>query len=724
MLSILPSRWSPVRAALLLLALAAAVSPGSAQQDSARLTVHVRSGEVPVPGARVAAGAVSATTDSAGTVVLTLEAGRHRVAAEKEGAGRASLTLTLREGADTTVVLVFAAVEEHAEELEELVVVSTRTGQRIEDEPIRVEVLAREEVEEKMLMTPGDIAMMLNETSGLRVQSTASSLGGAGVRIQGLRGRYTQILSDGLPLYGGQTGALGLLQIPPMDLGQVEVIKGVASALYGSSALGGVVNLISRRPADDRELLLNGTTLGGADAVYWSSGPLQDRWGYTLLAGGHRQGRADLDDDGWADVPEYRRGVLRPRLFWDDGAGRSVLFTLGGTAENREGGGQVPGEGEFPEALRTRRLDGGAVGRILLRGDRLLSVRGSGVVQWHEHRFGTVLERDRHATGFAEASLSGTSGAHTWVLGAALQRESYRARELEGFDYTFTVPSLFAQDDFRPVGWMALTASGRLDAHSEYGLFLSPRLSALLRPAGGWSVRASVGTGYFAPTPFTEETEATGLSRLAPVQELEAERARSASLDVGRTAGAWELNATLFGSVVEDAVQLVQAGDVLNPRLVNYPGETRTRGTELLARWHRGPLHLTASHTYLRSTEPEGSGRREVPLTPRHPFGAVGMWEEEGNGRVGVEVYYTGRQALEDNPYRDTSRPYLVLGVLVERRVGRARVFLNAENLTDVRQTRWDRLVLPSRTHAGRWTTDVWAPLEGRTVNGGIRLDL
>ncbi len=78
-------------------------------------------------------------------------------------------------------------------------------------------------------MTPGDIAMLLNETAGLRVQPTAPSLGGASVRIQGLRGRYTQILSDGLPLYGGQAGALGPLQVPPMDLAQVEVIKGAAS---------------------------------------------------------------------------------------------------------------------------------------------------------------------------------------------------------------------------------------------------------------------------------------------------------------------------------------------------------------------------------------------------------------------------------------------------------------------------------------------------------------
>src|SRR5262245_47467911 len=107
---------------------------------------------------------------------------------------------------------------------EEVVVTATRTGGRLDDQPTRVEVLNREEIEEKMLMTPGDIVMMLNEMGGMRVQATSPSMGAATVRIQGMRGRYTRFLSDGLPLFGQQGAGLGLLQIPPMDLGQVEVI--------------------------------------------------------------------------------------------------------------------------------------------------------------------------------------------------------------------------------------------------------------------------------------------------------------------------------------------------------------------------------------------------------------------------------------------------------------------------------------------------------------------
>lgn len=96
---------------------------------------------------------------------------------------------------------------------------------------------------------------------------------------------------------------------------------------------------------------------------------------------------------------------------------------------------------------------------------------------------------------------------------------------------------------------------------------------------------------------------------------------------------------------------------------------------------------------------------------------------ENEKGRLGVEVYLTGRQRVEANPYRETSEPYVVLGVLAERRFGRIRLFVNAENLTGVRQSRWDPLLRPTRSVDGRWTVDAWAPLEGRVINGGVRLE-
>ncbi len=703
----------------------ALLDPGltAAQDAEGTVVVRVVSDAGPVAGATVRSGEVGAITDREGVAVLRLAAGDREISARRVGFEEGAARATVVAGRETSIEI---AMAERAEELEAIVVTSTRTENRIEDEPVRVEVLSREEVEEKMMMTPGDIAMMLNETSGLRVQNTSPSLGGANVRIQGLRGRYTQILSDGLPLYGGQSGSLSMLQIPPMDLEQVEVIKGASSALYGSSALGGVVNLISRRPSPERELLLNQTTLDGTDGVLWLADELGERWGYTFLGGLHRQREADVDDDGWSDVPGYRRAVLRPRLFWNDGAGKSLLVTAGATMEDRAGGTRgvslAPDGTSFVESLDTRRGDLGLIGRFLIGQDRLLTIRGSAMLQRHGHVFGDQREDDAHSNGFGEVAYGGLAGGHNWLVGAALQVEDYRADDFSDFDFRHTVPSIFAQDEYVPVDWLTVAVSARLDRHNEYGTFANPRISILFRP-GEWTSRFSIGTGYFAPTPFTEETEAVGLSRLAPLGDLEAETARGVSLDVGREFGEVEVNATLFGSLVENAIQGTLVDDRL--QLVNATSSTRTAGGEILVRWHVEPFHVTATYTGIRATEPDpgSGGRREVPLTPRHAAGVVGMWEEEDQGRIGLEVYYTGRQELDANPYRTSSLPYVVTGLLVERRFSGARVFFNAENMLDVRQTGYDPLTLPARSPEGRWTTDAWAPLEGRVFNVGIRYE-
>jgi outer membrane receptor for ferrienterochelin and colicins len=705
-------------------------TPLPATDSTVVLTVVIREDTTVVEGVTVRIGEAELTTDSLGTVVLRLPPGLHSVVARKIGFKPDSLDVALRLGVDTTVNL---SLTKQVVALSGVVVSATRSGKRIEDEPLRVEVLTQEEVEEKLLMTPGDITMMLNESSGLRVQTTSPSLGGAAVRIQGLRGRYTQILADGLPLYGGQTGGLGLLQIPPMDLGGVEIIKGVASALYGGSALGGVINLISRRPDPDgmTELLLNQTTLGGTDAIGFTSRQLRGGWGYTLLAGGHCQSQVDRDDDGWADVPGYRRGVIRPRAFWSSAAGHSLMITAGTTVEAREGGttagATVPSGEPFPENLRTGRYDAGLVGGFLLGETVILSLRGAAAMQRHRHTFGGVRERDEHLTWLGETSLTIPQGKSLWVLGAAIQQERYHADDVTGFDYRFTTPGMFAQNTITLTPAFSLTASARVDHHSQYGSQIAPRLSALLRMGPTWTLRVSGGGGYFAPSPFTEDTEVIGLAPLEPLHGMVEERARSGSIDVGGTVAAVEVNATLFGSTVDRPVGMRAAST--NPdrvELVNLTEPTRTAGAELVMRWNPEPFHVTSSYTFVRSTEqdPESGIPRQAPLTPRHQAGVVTMWEEEGRARGGIEIYYTGPQQLDENPYRKRSPSYVHIGLLAERRFGPARLFINGENLLGFRQTRLDPLVLPSRGPGRRWTTDVWGPLEGRVVNAGIRLEI
>jgi len=206
---------------------------------------------------------------------------------------------------------------------------------------------------------------------------------------------------------------------------------------------------------------------------------------------------------------------------------------------------------------------------------------------------------------------------------------------------------------------------------------------------------------------------------------VQAEKAWSTSADLGWNLSNIELNGTIFRSVVRDPIALrlpPSAGQGL--QIVNSDGPIRTAGSELLAKIRRGDFGLTFTHTYIHSTEvdPNNRLRDEVPLTPRHAAGLVGMWEKEDHSRVGIEIFYTCLQRLDQNPYRTESEPYWIVGLLAERRIGRVRLFINGENLTNRRQTRYDRLVRPERNLDGRWTVDAWAPLEGRTVNGGLRL--
>jgi iron complex outermembrane receptor protein len=618
--------------------------------------------------------------------------------------------------------------DEHQDEAEEIIVQGTRTRRRIQDEPIRVEVIVREEIEEKLLMRPGNIAMLVNETPGIRVQVTSPALGAANIRVQGLEGRYTQLLADGLPLYGGQASSLGLLQIPPTDLGQVEVIKGAASALYGPSALGGVINLVSRRPGDtfEAEALLNATTRDGQDVTFYASGPLGGGWSASLTGGAHRQGRDDLDGDGWIDIPGYERFTARPRLFWEGANGASVFVTVGALTEHRAGGtlpGRTTPDGRpFPQLQDTQRLDAGLVAELPLEGLGRLGVRASAMTQDHRHIFGDVVEDDRHDTLFAEATLAGRSDATSWVAGLAFQRDGFRSDTFPALNYSYKVPGVFAQVEQDVRSDLTLAASGRIDFHGEYGAQFSPRVSGLWRP-GPWTVRAYYGRGFYAPTPFVEEIEDAGLSRLEPLQGLRAESAQSGSLDIGYARGPVETSLTLFSSTIERATRLVPiAADRV--RLVNLTGDTKVRGSELLLRYRRAPFTVTGSYVFMDATEPDepGSGRRRTPLVPRHSAGVVAVWERHGRGRLGVEAYYTGKQPLEDNPYRTGSRPYLHVGILSEIAVGRARLFANAENILGVRQTRYDPLLLPQRLPDGRWTVDVWAPTEGFILNAGLRL--
>ena len=700
-----------------------------AQIADGRVVARVVHDSTPLGDALVRAGSARATTNAQGEAVLRLPVGVVTLIASRIGFRPDTAALAVNAGLDTTIT--FALIERPAA-VAPVFVTSTRMERRLEEEPLRIEVLGGDDVGEKSEMRPADSRTLLTEMSGVRVQSR-SPLGATNVRIQGLPGRYAAILSDGLPLFGGQASSFTLVDVVPLDLRQAEVIKGAASALYGPQALAGVVNLISRRPPDTSQVLVNQSVPAGTDAMAFLPSHLASSLGATLLVGLHQQRVEDGDRDGWADVPGLRRVEARPRLFYDDSAGHSLMVTAGGFAEDRAAGSVglrpigAPGPSvAFADSLTTRHADFGAIGRWRSSPAVSFGARVALSGERRRHQFGASTDRDDRTTAFGELTASRSDGANGLIVGAAAEREEYSSATAPQFDHVYATPALFVQDTYAPGGWWSGTANVRCDWSNVFGTICTPRLSLLARPAPALSARLSAGDGWFAPSALTDETETFSLSRVRIPQPLGAERGRSASLDVTAVHGPLEIDGTLFANRVASPVGIRRVADDTTGavNVVNAAGPLTTHGGELFAVFNQEPFIITTYYAATRSREVSTeTGRiRELPLTPRQTAGIDAALEDDESGAYGaVEVFYTGRQALEDDPYASVSRPYTTIGVLLSMRLGGATIFANGENLTNVRLARYQPLVRPAPGEGGRWTVDPWAPLEGRRVNLGLR---
>ena len=177
------------------------------------------------------------------------------------------------------------------------------------------------------------------ESPSVQAQQTSATNGNVSIRLQGLDGKYTQILKDGFPLYGGFAQGLSIMQIPPLDLKQIEIVKGSASSLYGSDAIAGIINLVSKTPSEKREfnILLNQTSLYGNNAdLYYSK--KWKKFGLSFFSSNNFQSAVDVNGDGFSDVAYTRSYNVSPTLFYQIDTFTTIRFALNGLWENRKGG--------------------------------------------------------------------------------------------------------------------------------------------------------------------------------------------------------------------------------------------------------------------------------------------------------------------------------------------------------------------------------------------------
>jgi iron complex outermembrane receptor protein len=474
---------------------------------------------------------------------------------------------------------------------------------------------------------------------------------------------------------------------------------------------------------------INQSSEKGTDAMFWGARRQSATTSATLFADFHQQRLVDADEDGWGEFPRAIRFSIRPTVFLDRPNGDGLLATAGVMSEDRTGGYLLNpvGQSAYREEQRMAHADLGVTAvKVVGRTGRLTARLGS-AFQGTNHRFDVALERDTRWTLSGELSYAASAGPVAWTAGVAYQRDELRERDYPDFNYTYSVPAVFAQIAVTPAGRISGSVTGRCDQHNVYGLFCTPRVSVLFKPNASLRARVGASGGFYAPTPLTEEVEAVGLHLAVPAV-VNSERLQTAEAEIEWTRGNWEVTGSVSASRITRPVRLIpfEGDPLLRFRLRNMTEPTRIFSGELQAVYHADPIVATAFYAYQHGTEenPDGSGRRETDLTPRHSAGLDLAWRAPIRGTwVNLETTYTGRQFVWDNPYRTETPGYATINLLVSQRTGRARLYVSGENLTDMKLADYQPLVLVDPAAGGRRTTAPWAPLRGRVISLGALFD-
>lgn len=676
--------------------------------------------------------AITSTTDAGGKVQLTnIPDGEQTIEIFSPGFETKELKFTFPL-VDQNEKLIFITVNN---ELGEVVINSTRTGREIDDVPTRVEAIDEEEIAEKSSMRSANVSMVLNESTGIKVQQTSATSNTQSVRIQGLDGRYTQILKDGFPAFGGFSGSLSVLDIPPLDLKQVEIIKGPSATFFGGGAIAGVVNFISREPENKpvTSMIFNQTSALGTDFSIFNSQKFE-HFGYTFLGSVNYQKEYDVDNDDFTELPNTKSFNISPRLFFylDD---KTRLMVGNSTSyQNRTGGDVFVIRRAANDFHQYFEKNNSFRNITTVQFDRDFSAGRKIVARQSLAFFNREIETPNYQfkggqfNSYTDVSYFHPVKNHALVFGFNAVYDQFKenpaAADLPRRNETRTTFGGYAQDSFDITEKLSLEAGFRLDAVKDYGVFALPRVSLLYRFTEHLSSRFSVGLGYKTPSMFTEEAETLLFQNVLPIgNTLEAERSRGGTFDVNyrNTIGenfSYSINQMFFYTEIEDPLVLLP-----NPNgifsFTNASQPAKSSGFETNVRLSYDIVKLFAGYTFTNAKAEYLAGDQFLPLTPKSKLNSALLFEKEENFKAGIEAYYTSSQFLSN---RFRTEPYWVLGIFGEKSFGKYSLFINAENITDTRQSRFGQVVFPP--HQNPTFSEIYTHTEGRVFNGGIKIRL
>lgn len=679
-------------------------------------------------------------SDSTGTFTLTnIPDGKQVLIFSSEGYESRDMVFIFPRSSTAEPAIV--ALNTNEEALEEVVISSTRTGRTLKNTPTRVETIDLEEIDEKSNMRPANVSMILHESTGIQVQQTSATAGNASVRLQGLDSRYTQLLKDGYPSFGNFAGGLSILEIPPLDLKQVEIIKGPASTLYGAGAIAGVVNFISRTPKEKAayNFIVNQSNVGQTNIGGYASQKFK-KIGYSLLALTNMQKAYDVDDDGFTELPKSTDFTIHPKVYFYPSGNTTVTLGNSVTSGTRTGGDvevvKKTGNAthtyfEKNKTLRnTATLD---VAQKLNNNEQLL-LKSSFSYFDRKISVPDYTFNGLNKNFFTDLSYANTATNYTLIAGANFINDQFTQQQTGAFpllNFRTTTGGAYVQHTRDLSEKLKLESGLRTDVvhysnnnYEKTEAFILPRISALLKFDENWSSRLGAGLGYKTPTAFTEQTETVQYQNILPLNNVKSEKSYGGTADVNyRTAFgshfSFSINQMFFYTLIKNSSILQEAGSGKS-EFVNTRQNVYSTGFETNAKLiFKENFKLFVGYTYTYAKAGFLPANQFITLLPKSKLNLALVYEKENDIKLGLEGYFTDRQYLYN---RNMTPSFWEFGFMAEKYFGNVSVFINAENFTDTRQSRYKPVV--NGPHNNPVFDEIWTHTEGRTFNGGIKIKL
>ena len=636
---------------------------------------------------------------------------------------------------------------------EEIVVTATRTQKLFSETPVRVTVINQEDIEKK---APANLADTLYQMTGVRVENDCQNCNFTQVRINGMEGKYTQILIDSSPVISAMTGVYGLEQIPAEMLDRIEIVKGGGSVLYGGNAVAGVINILTKEPEESKTFLkLHQESISGkpfTNLGFRSSLVSKDLNTKAYLFASYQDREpVDLNEDDFSELGTISNTSFGLNLYnYFSGINGKLKLSLFRIFEERRGGDlfdRPPHEANTAEWIKTDQLGFSTdwnhyLSEMLHYNLSLSLVDAKRDTYYGSHKDPNAYGTTKNPLLFVNSQLNYQIGSHVFSLGAQHKRDKIKDKATgynRVIEEAYHESGLFLQDDFKIGRTFSFLTGLRLNRHSALDkIIFTPRVSILVNLSEGLGFRTSFSTGFRAPQVFDEDLHITqvGGEGMMVTNSADLKEEKSYSLNSGFDYGKQigrnliQFSVEAFYNKLTNTFVLHEIERIENARIferINGSG-SKVYGLSIDFGLVLGPrFSVSSGWTFQRSRldEPEPEFNSIEFFRTPNSYGFINMsFKSKKLANLDISGEYTGSMKVPhyagyiDEDRLETTSSFWVLNLKLHRPVNitenyRVSLFLGAYNVLKSYQEDLDKGV-------DRDSGYVYGPVKSRSFYMGF----